>query len=404
MTTLGLAARNLLRNKRRTVMTLLSMIVASTAIIVFGGFISFSFEGLRESTIRTQLGHFQIAKNGYFEQGSELSNDFLIDDPEHIEEQLYALPHIQSITRRLTGSGLIGTEGHTLSVKLIGVMPEREEEFAVFETIINGMQLDANMPDGCVIGSELAKGLRVAPDATVTILSTTLQGVINAVDCQVVGIVRTTSREYDKVYVKLPLPHLQRLLDTQKIERILLLADDTAYMPTIAKQLSNLAGTQYEIKTWFELAEFYRRVFNLYTSIFQITSAILGVVVFLSIANIMSMTVFERFQEIGTLRAIGQTRSKILYLFITEGVLIGIVGGVIGAGVGIAVSMLINIKGGISVPPPPGMSSGYTAYITINVRTVLYAFSTSLIAASLSSFYPAYRASKFDVIKALQYR
>lgn len=403
MNAFSLAARNLLRNKRRTMITMLSIIVASTAIIVFGGFIRFSFEGLRESTIRTQLGHFQIAKRGYFDQGAGLSNDFLIENPENLEIKLRAVPHVQSVTRRLAGSGLISTGERTLSAKLVGVMPEREEEFSAFETVTRGQQLDKNTPDGCVIGTGLAKGLNILPDSTITILSTTLQGVVNAVDCNIVGIVRTSSKEYDNVYVKLPLPLLQRLLDTKKIEKLLLLADDTALMSDITQQLPSIIPSEYEVKTWIELAEFYKGVVNLYTSIFQITSIILGFVVLLSIANTMSMTVFERFREIGTLRAIGETRSGVLHLFMTEGVVIGLVGGFLGVAVGIGVAMFINLQGGISVPPPPGMSSGYTAFIALDTKAASYAFATSFIAATLSSFYPAYLASKLDIINALQH-
>lgn len=405
MNTCMLALRNVFRNKRRTAITFLSIIAASSAIIVFGGFIDFSFEGLRETTIRTQLGHVQIARKGYFDQGAGLTADFLISDPEQLEATLNASPLVNTTTRRLTGSGLISSGEVSLSVRLVGVMPEREEDFAAFETVVQGMQIEPGMTEECVIGAGLAKGLHASENTTLTILSTTLDGVVNALDCKVVGIVRTAAKEYDNVYVKVPLPFLQRLFNTSKIEKILILANDTDALPALRHTVETaLAGhPELEYKTWFDLAEFYRGVVNLYTSIFSLSAIVLGIVVFLSIANTMSMSAFERFREIGTLRAIGQTRPGIVTLFVHEGMLIGVIGGVLGMAAGALVGWAINQTGGIAVPAPPGMSSGYTAFINVNPVAYLYAFLTSVVASTLSSVYPAWLASRLDIIKALHY-
>ncbi len=405
MNTYKLALRNIFRNKRRTAITFLSIIAASAAIIVFGGFIAFSFEGLRETTIRTQLGHLQIAKKGYFDQGAGLSERYLIADPESIERDIRKSPLVNTTTWRLTGSGLISAGETSLSANLIGVIPEREDDFAAFETVIAGMQLDRDTPDGCVIGAGLAKGLNVSENANLTILSTTLDGMVNALDCTVVGIVRTASKDYDKVYVKVALPLLQRLFNTAKVEKILVLANDTNQMPLVQKLVEQTIASHpdLEYKTWLDLADFYRGVVNLYTSIFKLASIVLGIVVFLSIANTMSMSAFERFREIGALRAIGQTRAGIVKMFVCEGALIGLIGGLLGMSIGALLAWGINQTGGIAVPAPPGMSSGYTALIKLSPEAFLYAFCTALIASTLSSFYPAWLASRIDIIKALHY-
>ena len=405
MNTFKLALRNIFRNKRRTAITFLSIIAASAAIIIFGGFIAFSFEGLRETTIRTQLGHLQIAKKGYFDQGAGLSERFLIADPESIERDIRKSSLVNTTTWRLTGSGLFSAGETSLSARLVGVMPEREDDFAAFETVIVGMQLDRDTPDGCVIGAGLAKGLNVSENANLTILSTTLDGMVNALDCSVVGIVRTASKDYDNVYVKVPLPLLQRLFNTTKVEKILVLAKDTNQMPLIQNLVEQTINKHpdLEYKSWLDLADFYRGVVNLYTSIFKLTSIVLGAVVFLSIANTMSMSAFERFREIGALRAIGQTRAGIVKMFVCEGALIGLIGGLLGLSVGAFLAWGINQAGGIAVPAPPGMSSGYTAMIKLSPEAFLYAFVTALMASTLSSFYPAWLASRIDIIKALHH-
>ena len=72
---LKLAFRNVFRNKRRTLFTLLAMITGMVSLTVFGGFIKYAYWGLSETTIRTQLGHIQIFKKGYHSKGDE--NPFL---------------------------------------------------------------------------------------------------------------------------------------------------------------------------------------------------------------------------------------------------------------------------------------------------------------------------------------
>lgn len=404
MKTLTLAFRNIFRNTRRTIIIFLSISAAMTAMIIFGGFINYTFEGLRESTIRTQLGHFQIAQKGYFEQGAGVNEDFFISDPEQLEQALMnSSEHIDTISRRITGSGLISVGHSSLSVKLIGVMPERDESFANYEIIMEGRQIDENNIDECVIGSQLAKGLNAKVGDTATVLSTSFDNAINAVDCSIVGIVRTPAKEYDKVYVKMNLTHLQSLLDTNKIEYLIILLDDTKNVPVVKTVLDKLISShpQFEYKEWSELAEFYEGVVNLYTSIFKLSSIVLCLIVILSIANTMSMSVFERFREIGTIRAIGQTKFGILKLFISEGVLIGVLGGGLGIAIGIFAAYLINQTGGIAIPAPPGMSSGYTAYINLDDTVIYYSFLMSIVASTISSLYPAVIAARKDIIEAL---
>lgn len=401
MTTALLALRNIFRNKRRSCIVFLSISAAMSAMIVFGGFINYTFEGLRESTIRTQLGHFQIARHGYFEQGASQNRELLISSPHQLEAQLQAIPHISTISRRLNGSGLI-TVGHaTLSAKLIGVMPERDEEFSNYEIVAEGRQIELGHDDECVIGSQLAKGLSAKVGDTATILSSSYDDAINAVDCTIVGIVRTPAKEYDKVYVKMNLAHLQRLLDTEKIEYLVLLLDETEHLPVVASQLGTVISGEYEYKEWTQLAEFYQGVVNLYTSIFKLSFIVLSVIVILSITNTMSMSVFERFREIGTLRAMGQTRLSIIDLFVSEGIIIGILGGIIGVLAGTGFAQLINFSGGIAIPAPPGMSSGYTARINIDFSVIFYSFMMSVLTATLSSLYPAIIAARKDIVEAL---
>lgn len=404
--TILLALRNILRNKRRTAITFMAIISGLTGIIVFGGFIEYTFWGLRELTIKTQLGHIQIYKKGYSEKGVAEPASYLIEDPDNVERLISQLPHITMVTRRVTFSGLISTGEKTLACKGIGIDIDKEANMSNFETIVDGRQLEPDMVDGGLIGIELMKALGAKMGDYLTILTTTTDGVINAVEFRVVGVAQTGSQEYDSVFVKLPIRLVQDLLDTGAVEKIIVFLDDTEAVDDVVPVLKSTFeenGLDLEFRPWSDLAIFYNKVVTLYNGIFRVIKVIIGVIVFFSIANTMNMSIFERVREIGTLRAIGTTRTGILKLFITEGILIGIIGGVLGIVAGILAAYIINISGGIYIPPPPAMTRGYTSFIMIVPEVILYAFISTVIVSGLSSIYPAYRASRLRVVEALQH-
>jgi len=405
-TTVSLALRNIFRNKRRTAITFMAIITGVVSLIIFGGFIEYTFWALREQTIKTQLGHIQVYKKGYSEKGIAEPGKYLIKDPEIIEKTISNMSGVAMVTHRLTFSGLISTQQKTLPCKGIGVVIEKEKEMSGFETIVAGGQLEVGQVDGGVVGSELMKALGAKVGDYLTILTTTLDGVINAVDFKVVGITQTGSQDYDSVFVKLPIEAVQNLLNTTAVEKIIVFLNDTKDVDNVASVLAGVIDKNkmdLELKRWTELAEFYWKVVGVYQGIFNVVKVIIGVIVLFSIANTITMSVYERVREIGTMRAIGTTRSKIIILFITEGALVGVLGGLLGIFVGILIAQIINMSGGIYISPPPGMSRGYVSLILIVPKVIFYAFSSIVVVAILSSIYPAYKASRLKVVEALQH-
>jgi len=405
-TTLSLALRNIFRNKRRTAITFMAIITGVVSLIVFGGFIEYTFWGLREQTIKTQLGHIQIYEKGYSEKGIAEPSKYLIKNPEVIEKVISNIPNITMVTHRLTFSGLISTQEKTLPCKGIGVVVENERKMSDFETIVAGQQLDVGQSDGGIVGSDLMKALGAKVGDYLTILTTTPDGVINAVDFKVVGIMQTGSQDYDSVFIKLPIQAVQNLLNTTSVERIIVFLKDTKDTDKVASMLAEVINKNkmdLELKTWSELAEFYWKVVGVYHGIFNVVKVIISVIALFSIANTITMSVYERVREIGTMRAIGTTRGRIITLFITEGALVGVFGGLLGIFVGILVAHIINMSGGIYISPPPGMSRGYVSLILIVPKVVFYAFSSIVVVAILSSIYPAYKASRLKIVEALQH-
>ncbi len=402
---MSLSVRNIFRNRRRTAITVFSIVVGFSAMACFGGFIEFSFEGLRENTIRTRLGHLQIYAHGYSQHRVSDPESVLIAEPDEVMARIAELPGVAAVTPRLSFSGLGSTGRATVNVSVVGVDPEGEEEFADFETLVAGRPPEPGDPEGGLIGEELRNGLGAEVGDWVTVLTTSFGGVINAVDFRVAGVVRTGSKEYDSVFVKVPIGLAQRAKETAEVERIVVLLDDTddlyALQPRIEEVLSTF-DDEFETRRWDELAGFYDAVVALYTGIFMVFAGIVGVVVMFSVANTMTMAVFERTGEIGALRAIGARRSTLVAMFLIEGVGVGL----LGAGLGVVASWLIagavQAMGGIAMPPPPGMSQGFQAYFSLTGDVLRNAFAVTVAATLVSAVYPAHAASRIRIVEALQ--
>lgn len=399
-----LSALNTLRNARRSIITIVSIAVGCAALASFGAFIAFTFEGLRETTIRTQLGHLQIYADGYWENHVADPRSVLIHDLDRLGPELAAIEGVSSVTHRLSFSGIGGVGHSTVSMSVTGVDPALEMDFADFEIVVSGRNLLPGDTDAGVIGQELARGIGAELGDWVTVMTTSLEGMINAVDFQLVGIVRTGSVEYDAVFVKVPIALAQRALETDAVERVIILLDDTNALPRIQPQIEAALAAQpnaYEIRDWQQLAGFYEAVVSLYSGLFRIFTGIVAVVVMFSVANTMTMAVLERTSETGALRAIGARRSTMVAMFLLEGLFIGVLGGALGVVSSLGLAYGVDAIGGIAMPPPPAMSEGYQAFFKMTPEVLALSFAISAAAAFLSSVYPAWAASRVNIVEAL---
>lgn len=400
-----IAARSVFRNKRRTVITLLSIIFGCVAIIVFGGFVDYSMWGLRESTIHSRLGHLQVYKAGYSEKGGTNPLAYTIEDYPRIRSIIEDEDHVDFVTSRLEFSGLIGGAENSVICVGKGVEPEKERELGITVSIVEGEDLSSEEPEEGIIGKGLAEGLGVKIDDYLTILTSTAEGALNAVDLKLRGIFRTGVKEYDDVAVMVPMELAKTLLYTENVQSIVVVLDETENTDLVADNLRkefSQANLDLEIKTWSDLATFYHQVVQLYGGIFWVVRFIILIIVIFSIANTMTMSVFERMREIGTIRAMGTKRRGVLSLFLMEGLILGALGGALGLVFGIIAAKLLSIKG-IYIPPPPTMTEGYTALINVVPKDLIFAFSLAVGTSLVSSIYPAFKAARLKVVDALRY-
>lgn len=404
ITDMKFALRNLIRQKHRSFMALGAVAFGITALVIASGFIQWIFLDFRETSIRSQLGHIQIVRPGYFDAGKADPYAYLLPDAlSDFFARDFDDNQIQAIVPRLNFSGLISHEEATLSFIGEGVDPAEQQFFGDALQISSGGHLSADKPNQIIIGEGLARNLGVKVGNTVVLLVNTATGGINAVEATVGGLFTTVTKSYDDNALRLPIDTARELLRTQGVHRWIVLLNNTDQTDTILSKLrAILPADQFEIIPWYELADFYNKTIVLFTRQVQGIKIIIALIILLSISNTMSRSVMERTGEIGTAMALGIKKADILRQFLIEGALIGVIGGLIGLFVGMILAQIISSIG-IPMPPPPGMARGYTGEILMTLPMAGEALLLAIFTTLVASVYPAWKASHMQIVDALRH-
>ncbi len=403
-----LAFRNLVRQKRRSVIALGVVAFSIISILLASGFVEWIFWGMREATIYSQLGHLQIVKPGYFEAGKADPYRFLFSDD--LERGLLENPvlrnnshPIRTIMPRLSLSGLISHGDATLSFIGEGVDPQEQAYFGNVLNISTGSNLSADHPDHLIMGEGLARNLGVTAGDRIVLLVNTATGGINAIEMTIGGLFSTVTKSYDDSALRLPISTAQQLLRTQGIHSWVVLLNDTSQTDQMLAALCNtLSQDRFEVVPWYQLADFYNKTTVLFAKQVQAIKLIIALIILLGISNTMTMNVIERTGEIGTAMALGVKKIDILWQFLCEGILIGSIGGALGVLIGWLLAAIISSIG-IPMPPPPGMARGYTGEILLTSNMVLEALALAILTTLIASVYPAWKASRMQIVDALRH-
>ena len=358
---------------------------------------------MREDTIHSHLGHAQIVRPGYLDSGMADPFAYLLPAAPDELKTIESLPHVRTVAPRLAFSGLISHGEATISFVADGVDPEKEELLSRTLLISKGEGLSSRDPQGIIIGDGLAANLGVTVGDRVVLLANTASGGINAVEAHVRGLFSTVTKTYDDSALRLPLPVARQLLRVNGAHRWLVLLDDTAHTESLVAELrQRLTGTKLEVVAWHQLADFYNKTVALFSKQVGVMKLIIAIIIVLSISNTLMMSVMERTGEIGTSMALGYSRQAILRLFVSEAALLGLFGGLLGILVGVGLAHLISTIG-IPMPPPPGMARGFTGEIHVTWRLTLDALGLAFGTTLLASVYPAWKASRMEIVDALRH-
>jgi putative ABC transport system permease protein len=396
------ALKNTSRHTRRSLVAIGAVGFGLVAMLLAAGFIDDIKIGMREATIRSQLGHVQVTRPNYLAAGLSAPFDYLLPETSPEKEIAEHSPHVSLLAPRLSFNGLISHGETTMSFFADGVSPDREAKLSNQLSIIAGANLDDAHPKTAILGYGLAKSLGVKVGDKVVLVASMQRGGVSAVEVVVRGIFGSYSKAYDDVAIRLPIVTAQQLLRVKGAHRWVLLVDKTEHSEAVAEELKRSLGKGFEVTHWSQLADFYNKTVSLFSRQVGVMKFIIAMIIVLSISNTMIMSVMERTGDIGTTMALGVSRQDVLLGFLLEGLFLGVGGSVVGVVLGIASAAAVSYFG-IPMPPPPGGTVGYTAAITVSPSLVIQAISLGLVTTLVASAYPAWKASRMIIVDALRH-
>ena len=419
MRMLSLAARNLLRNRRRTAISLVALVVGVGAMVGLRGFVNGQQRVILENLVFGQLGAVQVHKKGYLAnvQGSPLTLD--LADSEELRQRLASVEGVTAVSPRISFGGMLSlpdaegaTEeegaGKTGFLQLTAYEPSRELKVTPQRAkwLGKGAHLSSVDAPELLLNADMARSLRadvtdaqVPPERWPALLSGDREGALNGEAVRIVGtLVSATPGDRRQGYATLGTA--QRLLRMEgRVTEYALAVEKLEDAPRVRDAVRALLGPEYEVHTWDEVMPFIKQLVGHQDFIFGIMTSVCLLTVLLGIVNVMLMSVLERVREIGTMLAVGTRRGQVVSLFLLEGAVLGLVGGLLGALVGWAVTVWLGHRG--IVLPAPGASADSIIRPSVSFLYLVRSVGLATVGAALAALWPAYRAARLRPVEAL---
>lgn len=398
-----IAWRQLLRQRRRSAFGLVSVAFGVAALIFAAGFIDYIYFAMREGTIRSRIGHLQVAQQGYFESGRADPFRFVLPANAPERGAVEALDGVVSVAQRVEFSGLASLGEVTISFIGEAIEPAKEEALSDAIVVSQGANLSGGDRNGVVLGEGLAANLGATVGDRLVLVVNTPSGGINAAEVTVRGLFSTATKAFDDVALRVNLGLAQQLLRIDGSHLWVVALRSTAQTEETLQRLARaLDARRFEVVPWYRLADFYNKTVELFSRQVGVLKLVIALLILLVISNTVTMNVLERTGEIGTNLAIGVSRWRVVGQFLIEGALLGVLGGLLGVAVGTAFALAVSAVG-IPMPPPPGLGRGFTAEVLVTPRIALESLALAAVSATLASVYPAWRVSRMPIVDALRH-
>lgn len=404
-----LAWRNLWKNRRRTVLTLLTIMVGSSMIIFMRAWQEGGQGQMIEDAIALNAGHIQIHEKGFWKEESSIDYAFRADDT--MLAKLRGDRDIRCFVRRIHAAGLFSKGETTFGAAIQGIEPGRETRVSVLHRfVLKGGRFLADGDDRAVVmGHILAKNLGAAVGDMVSMISQGFDGSIASENYTVVGLFTSGSPEYDRSLVLMPFDQAR---DTFKmmgyINAIAIRVADPSRVETVRDRLRGSIGNRkLEIMGWDELMPELVQHTAIDRAMAGVFYFILFTVVSFGVLNTIQMSVYERTRELGVMLAIGTSPTRLLRMVLWESALIAAIGIVLGAALGSAVSWYFTVNPIVYSDHQEGMTAmGVVTNVfpaKLGWANVLTTSAAMFVLALIFTVMPARRAAALKPIEAIRH-
>ncbi len=399
----AIAYRGLMRNRRRSFLTLLAVALGMMVLIMMSGFVAGAFSGGLRNNIRLNTGHLQLRAASYeVEKLSLLSKD-LVQDSDTLVARAQALDEVQSATAVLWTSGILSTIRESTGLRVTGIDPGAPFHAPVREGIIAGEYITPDGRNEILLGKRLADDMSISVGQRVSLAVGNANGQPDEAIFTVVGLFNTGIPSYDQNTIIMPLSRAQSFTGAgNRASSVIVMLNEREDTAKVAQALQT-PGLQ--ILTWQELNSILLESVNAGMAFYYIVYTIVILVVAVLIANTLLMSVFERTREMGILSALGMKARQIMLMFLFEAVILAAAGIAVGLALGFAVVAYMATVGlsfsEEAMASVEGFAMGSTLYAEFAPDQAVILSLFMFVVVTLVSLYPAWYAARLEPVKAL---
>ncbi len=398
-----IAFRNIFRQKRRTLLTVLTMFGGFTLAAVTIAWSDGTYSYIIDMFTRNQLGHIQIHRDGYLDRPALYKT---IDQYETVAKLVENVPGVDFWAPRLFSAGLISVGDKSGGARIIGIDPQRERNATRFDKkIAEGRMLPDEPAHEVLLGTGLAKTLRAEVGDEVVIVSQGADGSIANDLYTLVGIVSSGDKITDQSALYLHLADAQELLVLQGcVHEIAVVGEDLDVISSLAADLETaVADPELAVATWQEFAKQFYQAMRADQQGSWIMLAVIILVVAVGVLNTVLMSVLERTREYGVLRAVGTRPGQIFRLVLIEAFIMAVISVILAVGLSYIVNYALSIHG-VAIPKPLtyGGIEFRRMYTEINARSFYIPALCVVLSAMFVAVFPAAKAARIAPARAMR--
>ena len=402
------AVRDLRRNKRRSALTMVAVMLGLALVIVLHSYEIGAMEGAIENNILVETGHVQVRAASYDEEKVSLKWEDLLQEPQAVAAQVKALPNVRDAAPVLWASGILNTADESVGLRVYGVDPLAETMAHFREGLVAGSWLAPDDRNGILISRRLAESMELAVGDTISLLVNTSDEEPDEDIFEIRGLYDSGISGFDAATVFLPLAKSQAFARTgDRASAIVALLEDQENADAIAAAIS---GPGLEILTWRDLNAMILTVRESAMGILYIFYGIVLAIVAVVVSNTLLMSVFERTREMGILASLGMKGREIMGMFLMESATLGLLGILLGIGLGsLGMYYLATVGislGDLDMSEVAGTGSGFaignTLYGAFIWGDMVGLALMCLVIILVASLYPAWFATRKEPIDALR--
>ncbi len=402
-----IAFNNLIKHKGRTIFNVFTFAANAMALIVLLGMLKGMYNEAFDRTIALDTGHFKIYHKDYIAEKDKLPLDKNIKKPYEVIKSIENIPHFISAAPRITKNGILSNLTNKTNVIITGIDMNLElKTVDLFKRLKQENYLENS--GEILIGQRLCELMKNKTGDSMLIYSQTQYKANNLMDVTLKGVYSIGFAMMEKMIVYIPFDFAQKFFDMPDCAtEIIIRIDDKKFVPAIKKQIEKILKEKYPeliVRDWTQEAESLIAGAQADFISYGVLFAILLFLAISIIMNTLTITVFERTAEIGTLRAIGLTKGQIRWMFLWEGILLSLGGAIIGGILVLPIVAYLNIYG-MAMPQDimDKMSFPFESLKSKNeIIDWFLTYFICIVTGIIGAILPANRAAGTNVVDALK--